>query len=69
MTPLLEAISSPQCRLKTIKMSIGSLSKLDLQSCKLLGSLLKLVIQYAYIIKNLNSFSLLTHYNIPISFL
>eukprot|EP01084_Bolivina_argentea_P208565 355538_1 len=40
LTPLLGAISSSKCRLKTIKMSIGSLSKLDLQSCKLLGSLL-----------------------------
>ena len=40
MTPLLEALHSENCKLKTIKMSIGSLSTLDLQSCKILGYLL-----------------------------
>eukprot|EP01084_Bolivina_argentea_P170281 295073_1 len=40
LTPLLEAINSTKCRLKKIKMSIGSLTKLDSQSCKLLGHLL-----------------------------
>ena len=42
VTPLLEALNSDSCKLKTIKISVGSLSKLDLSSCKMLGYLLKL---------------------------
>ena len=40
VTPLLEALHSTKCKLKTIKLSLASLSKLDLQSCKMLGYLL-----------------------------
>ena len=40
LTPLLEAVNSTKCKLKRIKISIGSLSNLDIQSCKLLGNLL-----------------------------
>eukprot|EP01083_Nonionella_stella_P008857 25630_1 len=40
LTPLFEAINSARCRLKAIKLSIGSLSKLDTKSCQLLGNLL-----------------------------
>ena len=41
ITPLLEALDSENCKLQTIKLSIGSLSKLDLSSCKMLGYLLR----------------------------
>eukprot|EP01084_Bolivina_argentea_P162949 283526_1 len=41
VTPLLEALHSEECKLKTIKLSIGSLSNLDLSSCKMLGYLLR----------------------------
>lgn len=41
VTPLLEAINSPRCRLQTIKLSVGSLSNLELNTCKMLGHWLK----------------------------
>eukprot|EP01084_Bolivina_argentea_P125033 221562_1 len=40
LTPLLEALNSEKSDLKKMKISIGSLSKLDTQSCHLLGELL-----------------------------
>eukprot|EP01084_Bolivina_argentea_P170283 295075_1 len=40
LTPLVSAINSLKCRLKKMKISIGSLGKLDNASCKLLGNLL-----------------------------
>eukprot|EP01084_Bolivina_argentea_P170284 295081_1 len=40
ITPLMDAINNTKCKLKTIKVSIRSLSKLDIHSCKYLGNLL-----------------------------
>eukprot|EP01083_Nonionella_stella_P083305 230297_1 len=40
LSPLLEAVNSPKCQLKMLRLSIGSLSQLDMQSCWMLGSLL-----------------------------
>ena len=39
--PIVEAISSKQCNLQTMKLSIGSLHSLDHQSCNVLGEFLK----------------------------
>ena len=40
VTPLLEALHSTKCKLKSMKLSITSLSNLDLPSCTMLGYLL-----------------------------
>ena len=38
--PLLKALSSKECKLDTVKLSVGSIINLDIDSCKVLGRLL-----------------------------
>ena len=41
ITPLIEALNEVKCVLKDMKISVGSLVKLDLESCRLVGRVLK----------------------------
>eukprot|EP01083_Nonionella_stella_P286421 974956_1 len=41
ITPIIEALNEARCVLNTMKISIGSLLNLDLESCRLMGRILK----------------------------